>query len=130
MCHKNQVWCEECSSTNPNAQKCIDNQRRKKETPCNHVLRQNKRWFYVMDMVAVIYTTRFKSHRWTMNGLVYILDTVRTSMFALRNAMQSDYNIGSFNFMRRFGEDLIKPHVQIHYQNVTGFQRHEKENWP
>ena len=51
-------------------------------------------------------------------------------MFALRNAMQSDYNIGSFNFMRRFGEDLIKPHVQIHYQNVTGFQRHEKENRP
>ena len=83
-----------------------------------------------MDMVAVIYTTRFKSHRWTMNGLVYILDTVRTSMFALRNSMQSDYNIGSFNFVRRFGEDLIKPHVPIHYQNVTGFQRHEKENWP
>ena len=33
----------------------------------------------VMDMMAGIYTTRFKSRRWTMNALAYVLDTVRTN---------------------------------------------------
>ena len=37
---------------------------------------------YVMDMVAGIHK-KFKTHRWTKNDLVYILDTVRTSMFTL-----------------------------------------------
>ena len=32
-----------------------------------------------MDMMAGIYTTRFKSRRCTMNALAYVLDTVRTN---------------------------------------------------
>ena len=39
----------------------------------------------VIGMMAGIHTTRFKSRRWTMNVLAYVLDTVRTNMFTLWN---------------------------------------------
>ena len=32
-----------------------------------------------VDVMAGIHTTRFKSRRWTMNALAYVLDTVRTN---------------------------------------------------
>ena len=44
----------------------------------------------MMDMMARIHTTRFKSHRWTMNALAYVLDTVRTNMFTLWRKIHSD----------------------------------------
>ena len=44
----------------------------------------------VMDMMAGIHTTRFKSRRWTMNALAYVLDTERTNMFTLWNEIYSD----------------------------------------
>ena len=31
--------------------------------------------------------------------------------------------MGSFDFVWKLGEDLIKPHIQSRYQNVTGLQR-------
>ena len=31
--------------------------------------------------------------------------------------------MGSFEFVWKLGEDLIKPHIQSRYQNVTGLQR-------
>ena len=37
----------------------------------------------VMDMMARINTTRFKSRRWTMNALAYVLDTVRTNVYVM-----------------------------------------------
>ena len=77
----------------------------------------------VIDMMAGIHTTRFKSRRWTMNALVYVLDTVRTNTFTLWNEIHSDSKMGSFDFVWKLGEDLIKPHVQIRYQNATGLQR-------
>ena len=36
-----------------------------------------------MGMMAGIHTTQFKSHRWTMNALLYVFDTVRTNMLTL-----------------------------------------------
>ena len=65
----------------------------------------------VMDMMAGIHTTRFKSRRWTMNALAYVLDTVRTNMFTLWNEIHSDNKMGSFDFVRKLGEDLIKSHT-------------------
>ena len=44
----------------------------------------------VMDQMAGCFTTRFKSHRWTMNALSYVLDTVRTNMNTLWNEMNPD----------------------------------------
>ena len=52
-----------------------------------------------------------------------MLDTVRTNMFTLWNEIQSDNKMGSFDFVWKLGEDLIKPHIQSRYQNVTGLQR-------
>ena len=49
-----------------------------------------------------------------MNALAYVLDTVRTN---------SDNKMGSFDFVWKLGEDLIKPHIQSRYQNVTRLQR-------
>ena len=77
----------------------------------------------VMDMMAGIHTTWFKSCRWTMNALAYVLDRVRTNMFMLWNKIQSDNKKGSFDFVWKLGEHLIKPHIQKRYQNVTGLQR-------
>ena len=77
----------------------------------------------VMDMMAEIHITRFKSCRLTMNVLAYVLDTVRTNMFTLWNEIHSDNKMGSFDFVWKLGEDLIKPHIQSRYQNVTGLQR-------
>ena len=76
-----------------------------------------------MDMMAGIHTTRFKSCRWTMNALVYVLDTVRTNMFTLWNEIHIDNKMGSFDFAWTRGEDLIIPHIQSRYQNVTGLQQ-------
>ena len=58
-----------------------------------------------------------------MNVLAYVLDTVRTSMFILWNEIHSDNKIGSFDFVWKLGEDLIKLHIQSCYENVTGLQR-------
>ena len=59
-----------------------------------------------------------------MNALAYVLDTVRTNMFTLWNEIHSDNNMGSFDLAWKLGEeDLIKPHIQSRYQNVTGLQR-------
>ena len=44
----------------------------------------------MMDMMAEIHTTQFKSHRWTMNALAYLFDTVRTNMFTLWRKIHSD----------------------------------------
>ena len=38
----------------------------------------------VMDMMAGIHTTRFKSRRWTINALAYVLDTVRTNVYVMK----------------------------------------------
>ena len=76
----------------------------------------------MIDMMAGIYTTRFKSHRWTMNLLAYVLDTVRTNMFTLWNKTHSDNKMGSFDFVLKLGEDLMKLHIQSRYQNIKGLQ--------
>ena len=49
-----------------------------------------------------------------MIALAYVLDTVRTN---------SDNKMGSFDFVWKLGEDLIKPHIQSHYENVIELQR-------
>ena len=77
----------------------------------------------VMGMMAGIHTTQFKCRRWTMNALAYVLDTVRTNMFTLWNEIHSDNKMGSFDFVGKLAEDLIKPHIQYSYQNVTGLQQ-------
>ena len=38
----------------------------------------------MMDMMAGIHTTRFKSRRWTINALAYVLDTVRTNVYVMK----------------------------------------------
>ena len=58
----------------------------------------------VMDMMPRIHTTRFKSHKWIMNALAYMLDTVRTNIFTLWNEIHSNNKMGSFDisFLRIF----------------------------
>ena len=77
----------------------------------------------VMDITAEIPTANSRIHRWTMNGLAYILDSVRTNMLTLWNEIHSDDKIGLSDFAWKLGEGLINPHVQVRYQNVTVLQR-------
>ena len=42
---------------------------------------------------------------------------------SLWNEIHSDNKMGSFDFVWKLGEDLILPHIQSLYQNVTGLQR-------
>ena len=65
-----------------------------------------------MDMMTGIHTTRFKSRRWTTTTLAYVLDTLRTNMFTLWNEIHSDNKMGSFDFVWKLGEDLIKLDIQ------------------
>ena len=58
-----------------------------------------------------------------MNVLAYVLDTVRTNMFTLWNKIYRDNKMRSSDFVWKLGKDLIKPHIQSRYQNVTGLQR-------
>ena len=44
-------------------------------------------------------------------------------MFTLWNEIHSDIKMGSFNFVWKLGEDVIKPHIQSRYQNVTELQQ-------
>ena len=55
-----------------------------------------------------------------MNALAYVLDIVRTNMFTLWKEIHSDNKMGSFDFVWKLSEDLIKPRIQSRYQNVTG----------
>ena len=77
----------------------------------------------VMDIMAEIPTANSRIRRWTMNGLAYILDSVRTNMLTLWNEIHSDDKIGLSDFAWKLGEGLINPHVQVRYQNVTVLQR-------
>ena len=52
-----------------------------------------------------------------------LLDTVRTNIFTPWSEIHSDNKMGSFDFVWKLGEDLIKPHIQSRYQNVTRLQR-------
>ena len=56
-----------------------------------------------------------------MNLLAYVLDTVRTNMFALWNKTHSNNKMGSFDFVLKLGEDLMKLHIQSRYQNIKGY---------
>ena len=56
-----------------------------------------------MDQMAGCFTTRFKSNRWTMNALSYVLDTVRTNM-------NTPWN------------EIIKLHIEYRYQKRNGIQ--------
>ena len=77
----------------------------------------------VMDMMASTYTVKFKSRRWTMNALAYILDTVRTNMTTLWNELNPESKMSSFDFLWQLGEELIKPHILARSQS-TGMQKH------
>ena len=76
----------------------------------------------VMDQMAGCFTTRFKSHRWTMNALSYVLDTVRTNMNTLWNEMNPDKKVSSYDFLWELGQSPIKPHIEYSYQNRNGIQ--------
>ena len=76
----------------------------------------------VMDQMAGFFITRFKSHRWTMNALSYVLDTVRTNMNTLWNEMNPDKKVSSYDFLWELGQSLIKPHIKYCYQNRNGIQ--------
>ena len=58
---------------------------------------RTKGGLHVMHMMAGIHTTRFKSRRWTMNALVYVLDTVKINKFTLWNEILNDNKMGSFD---------------------------------
>ena len=77
----------------------------------------------VMDMMASTYTVKFKSRRWTMNALAYILDTVRTNMTTLWNELNPESKMSSFDFLWQLSEELIKPHILARSQS-TGMQKH------
>lgn len=78
----------------------------------------------VMDQIAGVYTTRCKTHRWTINALSYVLDTVRTNMNTLWNEMYPEKKMSSFDFLWALADELIKPWVQTRYNNRTGLQKH------
>lgn len=78
----------------------------------------------VMDQIAGCFSTRFKSHRWTMNVLSYVLDTVRTNMNTLWNEIHPEKKekMSSYDFLWELGQSLIKPHIEYRYQNRVGIQ--------
>ena len=77
---------------------------------------------HVMGKMAGCFTTRFKSHQWTMNALSYVLNTVRTNMNTLWNEMNPDKTVSSYDFLWELGQSLIKPHIEYRYQNRDGIQ--------
>ena len=77
-----------------------------------------------MDQMAGVYTTRCKTRRWTMNALAYVLDTVQTNMNTLWNEMNPDNKMCSYDFLWALSDELIKPFVQIRYNNRIGLPKH------
>ena len=77
----------------------------------------------IMDQMAGFFSTRTKTHRWTMNVLAYILDTVRTNMMTLWNAMYPTKKMNSYDFIWALSEQLIKPHVQRRFDNRVGLSK-------
>ena len=71
----------------------------------------------VMDQKAACFTTLFKSHRWTMNMLSYILDTPRIHLNTLWNEMNPENKLSSFNCLWELGQSLIMSHIHNRYEN-------------
>ena len=53
----------------------------------------------VMDMIAGNYTTKFKTRRWTMNTLAYILDTAKTNTLTIFRDLHPNTRMSSFEFV-------------------------------
>ena len=76
----------------------------------------------IMDQMAGFYSTRMKTHRWTMNAMAYVLDTVRTIVMTLWNEMRPTEKMCSYDFLWALSEQLIKPHVR-RYDNRVGLKK-------
>ena len=77
----------------------------------------------VMDMIAGNYTTKFKTRRWTMNTLAYILDTAKTNSLTIFRDLHPNTRMSSFEFVWDLTQSLIKSHVVTRQQNPLGLQQ-------
>ena len=77
----------------------------------------------VMDMIAGNYTTKFKTRRWTMNTLAYILNTAKTNSLTIFRDLHPNTRMSSFEFVWDLAQSLIKSHVVTRQQNPLGLQQ-------
>ena len=77
----------------------------------------------VMDMIAGFFTTKFKTRRWTLNALAYILDTAKTNALTIYRDIHPGIKERSFEFVWELAEELVKPHVLSRFHNPVGLQQ-------
>ena len=77
----------------------------------------------VMDMISGHFTTKFKTRRWTMNTLAYMLDTAKTNSFTIFRDFHPNNRMKSFEYVWKHAEALIRPHVTSLYHNPIGLQQ-------
>ena len=75
----------------------------------------------VVDLLSFSLSTRFKSKRWTLNALVFVLDTVRTNARTIFQEVTQG-KISNFHFTWQLGMALVRPLIQTRYNNRNGLQ--------
>ena len=70
----------------------------------------------VVDLVSATHSTRFRTRRWHMNALAFILDTVRTNSRTIYREVNS-VDISNFQYTYQLGKALVLPAVQKRYEN-------------
>ena len=84
----------------------------------------------VVDLISSHQSTRFKSPRWPVNALVFLLHTIRTkSKVLLAESSKLDV-MSTFEFTFRLGKQLVLPSIQYRFENSNGIQssaRHKTE---
>ena len=75
----------------------------------------------IVDLLSSSLSTRIKSKRWTINALVFLLDTVRTNSRTIY-LERKDTNISNFQYTWKLGKSLVLPHMQRRFNNPVGLQ--------
>ena len=74
----------------------------------------------VVDMVIGKYATKYKTRKWTMNALAYMLDTARTNAHTIFKEIKHDIN--TFDFIWQLGMLLVNAHITHRLANPVGLQ--------
>lgn len=69
----------------------------------------------IVDLLSCMNSTRFKTPRWTMNALAFLLDTVRTNARTLYNEINNT-KLSNFQFTWNLGKQLVMPFIQMRSQ--------------
>ena len=82
----------------------------------------------MVDLISSHQSKRFKSPRWPVNALAFLLDTIRTNSEVLLVKSSKPDVMPTFEFTFRLGKQLVLPAIQYRFENSNGIQSSLMQN--